>query len=195
MLRMRHLRLMFFLVILICLFLTLKLVILSLSQSQSLSHLSWNSEEEADQLSTSQCVLPNVDPFRVDIMKLIRKLPPIRCNGKKRYGTVVGQELRLDVNGLRKAEMKYIRRPAGDDFKVEFSEAISIDLTRTGRVTSRYCRTFSHRLASFHVQNHCHFFIKFSPEHRYIYIGSSRHKYFLKTVKLIECFVRFCTVV
>ena len=89
-------------------------------------------DNETTEFVDSKCVLPKVDPFRVDVMKLIRKLPPIKCNGKKRYGTVVGQELRLDVNGLRKAEMKYIRRPAGDDFKVEFSEAISIDFTKTG---------------------------------------------------------------
>ena len=88
---------------------------------------------ETTEFVDSKCVLPTVDPFRVDVMELIRKLPPIKCNGKTRYGTVEGQELRLDVNGLRKAEMKYIRRPAGDDFKVEFSEAISIDLARAGK--------------------------------------------------------------
>ena len=87
---------------------------------------------ESTEFVDGKCVLPIVDPFRTDVMNLVRKLPPIKCNGKKRYGTVIGQELRLDVNGLRKAEMKYIRRRDGDDFNVEFSEAIQLDLTNTG---------------------------------------------------------------
>ena len=89
-------------------------------------------DNETTEFVDSKCVLPKVDPFRVDVMKLIRKLPPIKCNGKKRYGTVVGQELRLNVNGLDNAKMMYIIRLEENDFNVGFSEAIAIDLTKTG---------------------------------------------------------------
>ena len=87
---------------------------------------------ESTEFVDGRCVLPVVDPFRADVMRLVRKLPPIKCNGKKRYGTVIGQELRLDVSGLRKAEMRYIRRPDGDDFNFKFSEAIQLDVTKSG---------------------------------------------------------------
>ena len=87
---------------------------------------------ESPEFVDGRCVLPVVDPFRADVMRLVRKLPPIKCNGKKRYGTVTGQELRLDVSGLRKAEMRYIRRPDGDDFNFRFSKAIRLDITSAG---------------------------------------------------------------
>ena len=87
---------------------------------------------ESTELIDAKCLLPNVDPFRADVMKLVRKLPPIKCNGKKRYGTVVGQQLRLDVSELRKAEMKYVRRPKEDDFSIKYSEAIQLDLNTAG---------------------------------------------------------------
>ena len=78
------------------------------------------------------CILPKVDPFNQDVMKHVRKLSPLKCSEKKRYGTVVGQTLLLDVTGVVKAEMKYIRRPKGDDFGVEYSEAIQLDITKAG---------------------------------------------------------------
>ena len=90
------------------------------------------SGNESTEFVDGKCVLPVIDPFRTDVMNLVRKLPPIKCNGKKRYGTVIGQQLRLDVNGLRKADIKYITRRDGDDFNVEFSEAIQLDLSKTG---------------------------------------------------------------
>ena len=98
---------------------------------------------ESTEFVDGKCVLPVVDPFRADVMKLVRKLPPIKCNRMKRYGTVVGQEVHLDVSGLIKVEMKYIRRPHGDDFNVKFSEAIPVDLTTTGR----QCYNCTSRLA------------------------------------------------
>ena len=96
---------------------------------------------ESTEFVDGKCVLPVVDPFRTDVMMLVRKLSPIKCNGKKRYGKVVEQELQLDVSGLIKVEMKYIRRPDGDDFNVEFSEAIQVDLTSAGK-QFRNCACF-----------------------------------------------------
>ena len=87
---------------------------------------------ESTEFVDAKCLLPNVDPFRPDVMKLVRKLAPIKCNGKKRHGTLVGQDLRVDVNGVRKAEMQYIRRPKGDDFSIKYSETIQLDLNTAG---------------------------------------------------------------
>ena len=86
---------------------------------------------ETTEFTDSKCVLPPLDPFRKEIMPLIKTLPPLKCK-EQRYGVVEGQEIHLSTKGLKSAKMVYIRRPPGDDFTVKYSDPVKIDLNKKG---------------------------------------------------------------
>ena len=98
----------------------------------SLTFLPLEEGKENSDLTQGKCLLPNLDPFRPDVLKYVRKLPELKCKGE-RYGRVSGSELHLKTTGLSKVLMAYMRRPEGDDFKMFYSKDVPVDLQRAGK--------------------------------------------------------------
>ena len=97
----------------------------------SLEYQQLEEGKETTEFTDSKCVLPQLDPFRKEVMPLIKTLPPLKCK-EKRYGVVNGQEIHLNPKGLKKAKLVYIRRPPGDDFTVKYSDPVDINLNEKG---------------------------------------------------------------
>ena len=103
----------------------------------SLTFLPLEEGKENSDLTQGKCILPNVDPFRPDVLKYVRKLPELKCKGE-RYGRVSGSELHLKTTGLSRVLIAYMRRPEGDDFKMFYSKDVPVDLKKAGKT----CRLF-----------------------------------------------------
>lgn len=89
-------------------------------------------QNETTEFTDSKCVLPKVDPYRQEILPLMKKLLPLKCGGR-RYGYAEGREIHLKTKELKAAKMYYIKRPVGDDFKVTLSKEEVIDLNLDGK--------------------------------------------------------------
>lgn len=110
----------------------------------SLEYQALEEGRETTEFTDGKCVLPKLDPFRAEIMPLIETLPPLKCR-EKRYGVVEGQEIHLNTKGIKSAKMVYIRRPHDDDFSVEYSDPIKIDLNEKGMDLHKFNQK-NHRL-------------------------------------------------
>ncbi len=88
---------------------------------------------EAGKESTDmgKCVVPQLDPFRSEMMNLFKKLPKLECKGK-RFAEAIGRQLRLKTEGLKEGTLQYIRRPHQDDFNFELSTPIPINFKNKG---------------------------------------------------------------
>ena len=106
--------------------------IYSNKQEPKLVFMPLDEQNETTEFTDGKCVLPKVDPYRQEILPLVKKLPPLNCGGR-RYGYTQGREIHLKTKEVRAAKMYYIKRPEGDDFKVTLSKEEVIDFNSNGK--------------------------------------------------------------
>ncbi|KAJ7392266.1 hypothetical protein OS493_013645 [Desmophyllum pertusum] len=75
--------------------------------------------------SAASCKLPNLDPFHSSVIKFIKDLGKLRCEGAS-YSSFENNVLRVEGEGIASAQYRKIERTPGDDFGVVLSDAVRV---------------------------------------------------------------------
>ena len=71
------------------------------------------------------CRLPSLDPFHHSIIKFVKNLGKLQCEGAS-FSSFENNVLRVEGEGILSAQYRKIDRPSGDDFTVTRSDPIPI---------------------------------------------------------------------
>ena len=74
---------------------------------------------------SSACRLPHLDPFHPSILKFVKDLGKLQCEGD-RYSSFINNLLEVKGEDIYSAKYRTIERPEGDDFKVVLSDPTSL---------------------------------------------------------------------
>ena len=92
------------------------------------SHASLSINDEGD--STAACKLPELDPFHPSVIKFIKDLGKLHCEGAN-FSKFENNVLRIEGGDVVSAQYRKIERTPGDDFGVVLSDAVRVqDKTR-----------------------------------------------------------------
>ena len=71
------------------------------------------------------CRLPNLNPFHDSIIKFVKNLGKLQCEGES-FSNFENNVLRVEGEDIVSAQYRKIGRPSGDDFKVTLSDPVPI---------------------------------------------------------------------
>lgn len=91
------------------------------------SHV-WRSKNEGE--SYVACKLPELDPFHPSVIKFIKDLGKLHCEGTN-YSSFENNVLRIEGEDIVSAEYRKIERTPGDDFGVVLSDPVRVQ-NKTG---------------------------------------------------------------
>lgn len=87
------------------------------------SHASLSINDEGD--NTAACKLPKLDPFHPSVIKFIKDLGKLHCEGAN-FSKFENNVLRIEGGDIVSAQYRKIERTPGDDFGVILSDAVRV---------------------------------------------------------------------
>lgn len=88
------------------------------------AEIRFTKEIEEDR-SIIACKVPNVDPFHPSVVKFMRDVGKLNCQGP-RFSSYDNNVLRIEGQGLVSAQYRKILRAPGNDFSVVLSDPVNI---------------------------------------------------------------------
>ena len=88
------------------------------------TEIRFTKEIEEDR-SIIACKVPNVDPFHPSVVKFMRDVGKLNCQGP-RFSSYDNNVLRIEGQGLVSAQYRKILRAPGNDFSVVLSDPVNI---------------------------------------------------------------------
>ena len=82
------------------------------------------------------CKLPVLDPFHPSVVKFVKDLGKLRCEGLS-YSSFENNVLRVEGKDIVSAEYRKIERVRGDDFKIVLSDPVKVENTKETRETDK----------------------------------------------------------
>ncbi|XP_078355612.1 uncharacterized protein LOC144640312, partial [Oculina patagonica] len=92
----------------------------------------WRSQNEDD--SYVACKLPELDPFHPSVIKFIKDLGKLHCEGSN-YSSFENNVLRIEGEDIVSAQYRKIERTPGDDFGVVLSDPVNVQGKTGSRVS------------------------------------------------------------